>query len=131
MANEWQYMNTVNGWDRVDSAVTARAAEAPELEINLPALREKSTRVRFLFAQQASLTAAKQEITKELNRLILEGNALVDFIKTGARARYGKDSEKLIEFGIQPFRGRTRKAATKPPAPETAKPSSSTPDSVK
>ncbi|MFL6198076.1 MAG: hypothetical protein ACJ76J_02765, partial [Thermoanaerobaculia bacterium] len=61
MANEWQYMNTVNGWDRVDAAVTARAAEAPQLEVNLPALREMSKRVRFLFAQQASLTAAKQE----------------------------------------------------------------------
>jgi len=56
---------------------------------------------------------------------------VVDFIKTGARARYGKDSEKLIELGVKPFRSRSRKAATKPPAPETAKPSSSTPDSVK
>jgi hypothetical protein len=51
MANEWQYMNTVNGWDRVDSAVTAKAEEAPELVISLPALREKAQRVRFLFAQ--------------------------------------------------------------------------------
>jgi hypothetical protein len=131
MANEWQYMNTVNGWDRVDSAVTARAAEAPELEVSIPGLREKAKRVRFLFAQQASLTAAKQEVTRELNQLIMEGNAVVDFIKTGARARYGKDSEKLIEFGVKPFRSRSRKAATKPPAPETAKPAASTPDSVK
>jgi hypothetical protein len=131
MANEWQYMNTVNGWDRVDAAVTARAAEAPQLEINLPLLREKSKRVRVLFAQQAALTAAKQEVTRELNQLIREGNAQVDFIKTGARAHYGKDSEKLIEFGVQPFRARSRKAATKRPAPETAKPSASTPDSVK
>src|SRR5215207_4190725 len=100
MANEWQYMNTVNGWDRVDSAVTAKAEEAPELVISLPALREKAQRVRFLFAQQASLTAAKQESTRELNQLIKEGNALVDFIKTGARARYGKESEKVIEFGV-------------------------------
>lgn len=131
MANEWQYMNTVNGWDRVDAAVTARAAEAPQLEINLPGLREMSKRVRFLFAQQASLTAAKQDVTRELNRLILDGNALVDFIKTGARAHYGKNSEKLIEFGVQPFRSRSRKAAKKRPASETAKPSASTPDSVK
>jgi hypothetical protein len=131
MANEWQYMNTVNGWDRVDSAVTAKAEEAPELVISLPALREKAQRVRFLFAQQASLTAAKQESTRELNQLIKEGNALVDFIKTGARARYGKESEKVIEFGVKPFRSRSRKAAAKPPVPETANPTASTPDSAK
>jgi hypothetical protein len=86
-------------------------------------------------AQQASLTAAKQESTRELNQLIKEGNALVDFIKTGARARYGKESEKVIEFGVKPFRSRSRKAAAKPPVPppvpETANPTASTPGSAK
>ena len=129
MANEWLYMNTVNGWERVDAAVTARAEEAPELEVNLPALRYKSQRVRFLFARQSSLMAAKQEVTRELNQLILEGNALVDFIKTGARAHYGKDSEVLVEFGIQPFRGKSRKAKQPaPPLPEAPAPA---PDSAK
>ena len=131
MAETRLYMNAVNGWDRVDAAVTARAEEVPQLEVNLPALRGKSQRVRALFAQQASLTAAKQEVTRELNQLILEGNALVDFIKTGARAHYGKDSERLIEFGIIPFRGKSQKAALKRRAPETAEPPASTPDSVK
>src|SRR5688572_10591038 len=59
-------------------------------------LREMSKRAKGLFAQQAALTGAKQEVTRELNELIKEGNAQVDFIKTGARVRYGKDSEKLI-----------------------------------
>jgi hypothetical protein len=131
MANEWLYMNTVNGWDRVDAAVTARGSEVPQLEVNLPALRQNSQRARALFAQQAAQTAAKQEVTRELNEVILEGNALVDFIKTGARAHYGKDSEELIAFGINPFRGKSRKAAPKPPAPETAQSSEPTPDSVK
>ena len=122
MAREWLYMNTVNGWDRVEVAVTARGDEVPQLEVNLPALRQKSQRARALFAQQAALTAAKQEVTRELNQVILEGNALVDFIKTGARAHYGKDSETLIEFGINPFRGTSRRRhpslrLRRPPSP--------------
>ncbi|HET9226873.1 MAG TPA: hypothetical protein VFR31_09410 [Thermoanaerobaculia bacterium] len=102
-------MNTIHGWDKVDTAVTSKREELPQLEINLPPLREKSQRVRELFARQAALTAARLEVTKELNQLIKEGNALVDFIKTGARAHYGKDSDRLIEFGIKPFRSRARK----------------------
>ncbi|HWM95045.1 MAG TPA: hypothetical protein VN493_30095 [Thermoanaerobaculia bacterium] len=131
MALNWLYMNKVNGWDMVDAAVTADAPEVPQLEINLPKLRERSQRVRALYTQQAALTAAKQEVTRELNQLILEGDALVDFIKTGARAHYGKDSEKLVAYGIKPFRSRSRKSTPKLPAPETAAPASPAPDSVK
>jgi UDP-N-acetylglucosamine 2-epimerase len=131
MAGEWMYMNTVNGWDKVDAAVTAKREEAPELETLVAPLRDMSKRARTLFAQQASLMAAKQEITQELNLLIKEGNAVVDFVKTGARVRYGKDSEKLVEFGVQPFRSRSRKAAAKRRAAQAVKSSSPALDSAK
>lgn len=131
MAGEWVYMNTVNGWDKVDAAVTARREEAPELETLVAPLRGMSKQARSLFARQASLTAAKQEVTLELNELIKQGNAQVDLVKTGARVRYGKDSEKLVEFGVQPFRSRSRKAAAKRRAAQAAEPSSPSPDSAK
>jgi hypothetical protein len=66
-------MNTVNGWDKMDVAVTANAAKVPELEVNLARLRDRSQRARALFAQQAALAAAKQEVTKELQQVIQEG----------------------------------------------------------
>jgi len=113
------------------NALRATGPRAPELEALAVLLREMSKRAKGLFAQQAAHTAAKQEVTRELNELIKEGNAQVDFIKTGARVRYGKDSEKLVEFGVQPFRTRSRKAASRRPAPETAKRTEPTPDSAK
>ncbi|MEA2563700.1 MAG: hypothetical protein QOH06_5204 [Acidobacteriota bacterium] len=131
MANEWLYMNTVNGWDKMDTAVTANADKVPELEVNLGALRTRSQRARQLFAQQAALMAAKQEVTKELQQVIQEGNSLMKFLREGLKAYLGKYSEKLTEFGVQPFRGITRKVAEKPPLPETVAPSDLTPDSVK
>ena len=130
MAGEWVYMNTVNGWDKADAAVTVRREEAPELEALAVPLRETSKRVRGLFAQQAALTGAKQEVTRELNELIKEGNAQVDLIKTAARVRYGKDSETLVEFGVQPFRTRSRKAASRRPVPKTAERTEPAPDSA-
>ena len=125
MANDWLYMNKVHGWDKMDVAVTANTEKVPNLEVNLAGLRERAQRARNLFAQQAALQAAKQEVTKELQQVIQEGDALVKFLREGLKAYLGKRSEKLIEFGVQPFRGITRKSAEKRPAPET------TPDSVK
>ena len=131
MANEWLYMNTVNGWDKMDVAVTANADKVPELEVNLGGLRTRSQRARQLFAQQAALMAAKQEVTKELQQVIQEGNALMKFLREGLKAYLGKDNEKLTEFGVQPFRGIVRRVAEKPPLPETVAPSALAPDSVK
>ena len=130
MAQEWQYMNTVNGWDKLDVAVTANVTQVPEVEVNLPGLRERSQKARNLFAKQAALTAAKQEVTKELQQVIQEGNARARVIREGLRAYLGKDSEKLIEFGVLPFRG-NRKPAEKNPAPETSPSPVLAPDSVK
>lgn len=120
MADERQYMNTVNGWDKVIQAILVNAGDLPQLEINIASLRAKAEQVRSLYAQHAALAAARQETTQELQQMIEEGDELVRFLKAGAKAYYGKRSEKLIEFGVQPLRGRTRR---KPPAPpETAAP---------
>ena len=133
MAQEWQYMNTVNGWDKLDVAVSANATQVAEVEVNLPGLRERSQKARNLFAKQAALTAAKQEVTKELQQVIQEGNARARVIREGLRTYLGKDSEKLIEFGVLPFRGLrlNRKPVPPPPAPETSAPPVPAPDSVK
>jgi len=131
MAHEWQYMNAVNVWDKMDTAVTANAAKVPELEVNLVRLRERSQRARALFAQQAALAAAKQEVTKELKQVIDEGNTHVRFLREGLKAYLGKTSEKLIEFGVQPFRGLNRLSAAKRRAAETSTSPVPAPDSVK
>ena len=128
MAEERLYMNTVNGWDKMDTAVTANNEQLAHLEINLPRLREKSQRARSLYAQYAAMLAAKQEIWKELQQVLQEGNAEMKFLREGVKAHYGKDHEKLVEFGVQPFRGIKRKRAEKPPVIETPAP---TPDPAK
>ncbi|HWM90410.1 MAG TPA: hypothetical protein VN493_06550 [Thermoanaerobaculia bacterium] len=131
MADERVYMNTVNGWDKMDAAVTANAEEVPQLEINLGKLRQKSALVRNLYVQHAALAAARQGVTQEMQQLIEEGESLVRFLREGVKAHYGKRSEKLVEFGVQPLRSRTRKKASEPPPlPETVSPATA-PDSVK
>lgn len=106
MAGERRYMNRINGWAQIIAGATSNPDETKHLEPGVIRLQELHTRVSTLSAQQAALTTTKQESTKELRRLIREGDALADFLRTGARAHFGADSEKMIQFGMQPFRGR-------------------------
>ncbi|HWM91524.1 MAG TPA: hypothetical protein VN493_12230 [Thermoanaerobaculia bacterium] len=132
MAEERLYMNVVTGWDKMDTAVTANNQQVPHLEINLPGLRDRTQRARSLYAQYAAMMAAKQEVWKELQQVLQEGNAVLRFLREGVKAHYGKDNEKLVEFGVQPFRRIKRKRAEKPTAAETPAVSpASTPDPAK
>ena len=106
MAGERRYMNRINGWAQIIAGATSLPDETKHLEPGVIRLRELHTRVSTLSVQQAALTTTKQETTQELQRLIREGDALADFLRTGARAHFGADSEKMIQFGMQPFRGR-------------------------
>ena len=129
-----RYMNRVNGWDQTATAVEANAADLPHLEMPRNQLAGFSAEVKSLIVQQGALTASKQETTRRVQKLMRDGDVLVDFLRTGVRQRYGKESEKLAEFGLQPFRGLStsgKRKANPDPEPQTAFNPTPTPDAVK
>ncbi len=69
--------------------------------------------------RQASLKASKQELSKRLATLLLEGERLAAAIEKLLTEHYGLRSEKLAQFGLQPFRGRpgNTQPGPEPPAP--------------
>lgn len=69
--------------------------------------------------QQVAMKASKQELSKQVRQLLVEGQRAADVIRTAVRDHFGPDSEKIAEFGLQPFRGRKVKAAPKKPDPTT------------
>jgi hypothetical protein len=86
--------------------------------------------------QQNALTAQKQELSKRLQTIMVEGRRTATVLRKSIAAHYGVRSEKLAEFGLQPFRGRpftprTRKPKPQPQpeAPDSSGASSSTPAS--
>ncbi len=132
MAKVALYMNRVNGWAQVAAGVIANEAEVPQLLGGFSRLEVLINLMRSLSVQFATLRASKQEMAQQIKAVLREGDALADFLKTGARAHYGSDSEKLVEFGVQPFRGRPKKKVTEPPPlPETVAPSDSATDITK
>jgi hypothetical protein len=89
-------------------ALAANSAELSHLEVPRQQAVAVLTELKDLAAQQASLTAAKQEVSKRLGVLNDEGQKLLTFMDVGVRQHYGTRSEKLVEFGQQPFRSQPR-----------------------
>ena len=100
-----RYLNSLNGWEEVEAAVEAYATELPHLEMLRPKLQGLLEQARSLVVQLNDHTSAKQDAAKLLHEVIRQGQALVDVLRTGAREHFGKDSEVLVKFGVQPFRG--------------------------
>ena len=104
-------------------ALAANREELFHLEVPLVKLDGVLVEVKDLTAQQASLAAAKQDVSKRLATLMREGEVLMAFVDAGIKQHYGNRSEKLVEFGLQPFRPRPRIRLVGPDG-ETVKPSS-------
>lgn len=84
--------------------------------------------------QQNALAAQKQELSRQLQTIMAEGQRTATVLRKSIAAHYGIRSEKLAEFGMQPFRGRpfaprTRKPKPQPDAPSGSGASTSTPAS--
>jgi hypothetical protein len=90
------------------TALEVNKEELPHLEGTRQKVDEMLAEMRDLSVKQASLTAAKQEVTKRLKVLTNEGGKLLTFVDAGIRQHYGNRSEKLLEFGQRPFRSQPR-----------------------
>ncbi|HBL27787.1 MAG TPA: hypothetical protein DD490_13195 [Acidobacteria bacterium] len=102
------YAEAKDRMERRSKALAANSAELPELEISRARLDALLGDLRGLTAQQASLAAAKQEVSRQIEALIREGQSLLNLLDIGVKVHYGTRAEKLVEFGLQPFRSEPR-----------------------
>jgi hypothetical protein len=117
---------TLSGWQELASSLSANSADVPHLEGHRTQLADLLKQAQDLSTQQAALTASKQEVTKKLQGIMDDGKKVAAFLRAGVRQHYGTRAEKLVEFGLRPFRGLRRKA-TDPSTPEVKPPSSQPP----
>ena len=115
MAREKTYNGVLGRWEKLNQMLEVNKDDLPALEASRQDLAKVLTQAMEAAKRQAVHTAGKQEASKELKGLIAEGERIATMLWQGLRIRYGIRSEKLAEFGLQPFRGRPRKAK---PAPE-------------
>jgi hypothetical protein len=107
---------TLDGWERLATSMGANPAQFPNLETERAQLVQLLLLARELVLQQAAFTANKQDVAKRLDTLLTDGRKLATFLRVGVKQKLGNRSEKILEFGIQPLRTRSRKLkATSPP----------------
>ncbi len=118
MAREPKYGTTLNGWQRLLTSMEANPQDFQPLEAYRAQLQTLLDAAQAASKEQAAMAAAKQDATKRLNDLLMEGRKLATFLRGGVKQRYGDKSEKLVEFDLAPARPRAKSPdATKPPAP--------------
>ena len=118
------YMHKVAGWEVTATGLTANQDQLQHLEGHRLQLQEGTVQFKALSTQFNALMASKQDVNKEMQEVFRRVEALMIYLRAAVRQHYGKDSEKLIEFGLQPYRGRNPQP--KAPLPETVKPSDPT-----
>jgi hypothetical protein len=105
---------------RLNAALAANAEELAHLEGIRVRFDKLVTEAQAISQQQAALMASKQEASKRMLTLLTEGLRVATGLERLLIEQYGSRSEKLVEFGLQPFRGRKRKEPQE--EPETPQP---------
>jgi hypothetical protein len=112
-----RYADHLKEWEEITASAAVNASELPQLELLRIDLEKLLQEARELTKQQAAHQAAKQETSKRLQTVMIEGAKLATVMRGGLKHRYGSRAEKLTEFGLQPFRGRKAKPAETPDVP--------------
>ena len=107
---------------RFSAALAANSSELAHLEGMRVRFEKLVSDAQVIAQQQGALVASKQDASKQLQHLLSEGLRAATGIERMIQEFYGPGAEKLAEFGLQPFRGRTRQAKEKPGPPEPPAP---------
>jgi hypothetical protein len=108
----------IGDWQRLLQPLVANADDLQHLEVPRTQLATMLTQATDLKQQQAARRAAKQAASKQLQDMLTEGVRLANLLRQAVKQHYGIRSEKLAEFGLQPFRGRKQPdPSTPPPVP--------------
>jgi hypothetical protein len=109
------YAGQANEWERLLRSLIANLAQLPQLEGARTKLEGLLGSFRELATQQAVHQATKQEMSRQIQAVLRDGRKTAAMIRAVLKEHYGNESEKLVEFGVQPFRARVRKPTVEPP----------------
>ena len=115
MSKETTYAGMLGDWQRWVGSLSANDRSRAPGVVQRGRLESLLAQGQGLIQSQSERTAAKQEASIQLREVMAEGQRLLTVLKLSVKQQYGIDSEKLAEFGLQPFRGRRRKVNEPPP----------------
>jgi len=118
------FAQEMDDWEALRLAVHDNAPNLPDVQRAQVAFEDIMVKVQEMRARQGSLTAARQEATQLLKKLLVDGRELASRLRLVVKSNLGPKSERLVQFRIAPQRKpiRKRKDEKKPettPPPET------------
>jgi len=111
--------DAIAGWEKAVANARANAMDVPGMEAYLAPMEKILADAKDVSARLDTRLAVKQQEVRDRRALIQAGNFQVSRIRSAIKAFYGRNSERLIEFGARPVRPRTGKvkqAKAEPPA---------------
>ena len=117
MQIETTYSGILGELQRFQASMETKIGEIPHLEPSRVHFGQLLSRAQELVRQQAAMTAEKQLLSQQLKAAFVDGRRLATLLRKGLQQHYGIRSERLAEFGLQPFRGRKPKSKPEPETP--------------
>jgi hypothetical protein len=93
-------------WEQLLAAAEANRDDIPQAEAFRVQLEASLEDFRALHAHRAALEANRLRSTQDLKIALDRGTALAGRIRAWVRGQYGSRNEKLVEFGMKPWRKR-------------------------
>ena len=128
MPNE-TYSGILGEWQRLQAAMSANTVDLTHLNESRLMFADLLNQAQALIRRQAALAAEKQQFSQDLRTMISDGQRLATVLRQELKQYYGIRSEKLTEFGLSPYRGRTGRKQPEnptPPSPPVETPAPST-----
>lgn len=89
---------------QLSAAYQANAPDLPGLDALHREFATLLTEVETLSIQQEAQTAAVQQTAKDIEERVTRGRLIATRLRNGVKLHLGTRTEKVIEFGIRPFR---------------------------
>ena len=125
MSNETTVKGKLGDLQLLMSSLATNSGELAHLELSRARFAELVATAKSAAERHAQHAAAKQEASRELQLSLVEALRMANVLRLAIKQHYGIRSEKLAEFGLQPFRGRKAKPdaeEAQPSAPPPAEP---------
>lgn len=122
MPRKTSKMRMLGELQQISAMLAANSEELAHLEVIRQRFDILLSQAMEAANRQAVLTASKQEVSQQLQGVLTEALRMANFLLLGVKVHYGTRSEKLTEFGLQPFRGRKARKAPEPEAEPEAVP---------
>lgn len=123
MSRETSLKGRVGNLQRFLARLNSNKEELHHIEPSRARFEGLCGQVQEAADRQAFHTAGKQEASQQMKSSLQEAERLATVLQMAVKQHYGIRSEKLADFGLQPFRGRNKANRKRQAAPAPEPPS--------